>query len=252
MPEINTLRELVEYGKEKGGDKPFLFDDNNESISSSEFCEFNRQLGAFILSKGLNKTNIAIVGENTSNWYICFFSIMNSGNVVVPLDRNLTDKEKTELVDRCDCKAIFYSKKESRLIESFKEGVQLYSFEDIKQFREEGQKIIENGDDSYDRLVIDKNDLATIVFTSGTSGDMKGVMLTHFNLMSDTIACCKHIAGHDTQIFLPLHHTFPWASAMFPILVNGGTVHFSSNMRRIMKDLQTNKPQNLSAVPMMV
>ncbi|MBO7677779.1 MAG: AMP-binding protein, partial [Erysipelotrichaceae bacterium] len=121
-----------------------------------------------------------------------------------------------------------------------------------KQFREEGQKIIENGDDSYDRLVIDKNDLATIVFTSGTSGDMKGVMLTHLNLMSDTIACCKCVRSHDTQIFLPLHHTFPWASAMFPILVNGGTVHFSSNMRRIMKDLQTNKPQNLSAVPMMV
>ena len=251
-PDINTLRELVEYGKEKGGDKPFLFNNDDTYITSKEFAEFNRELGTFILNKGLSKTNIGIIGENTCEWYISFFSIMNSGNVVVPLDRNLSNAEKTDLVERCGCKAIFYSKKESKFIETLKEGIQLYSFDDLNQFREEGRKRIEEGDDSYDRLVIDKDDLATIVFTSGTSGDMKGVMLTHLNLMSDTIACCKCVRSHDTQIFLPLHHTFPWASAMFSIIVCGGTVHFSSNMRRIMKDMQTNKPENLSAVPMMV
>lgn len=252
MPEIETLRELVEYGKNQRGDQPFLFNNNNESISSREFADFNRELGTFIISKGLHKDNIGLIGENTSEWCVTFFSIINSGNTVVPLDRNLGKKEIIELIKRCNCKALFYSQKDKKIVEELKEDVQLYQINDIYELREEGKKIISQGNNSYDELVIDKDDLATIVFTSGTSGEMKGVMLSNLNLMSDAVGCCKHVCEHDTQIFLPLHHTFPWASAMFAIILCGGTAHFSSNMRRLLKDLQDNHPQNLSAVPMMV
>ncbi len=252
MPEIKTLRELVEYGKKKRGDEPFLFNSNNESISSKDFADFNRELGTFIINKGLNKANIGIIGENTGEWCIAFFSIINSGNTVVPLDRNLKKEEIIELIERCSCKAIFYSQKDKKIIEDLKKDIQCYPLSDIYKYREEGSKSIAEGDDSYDRLIIDKDDLATIVFTSGTSGVMKGVMLSHYNLMSDAVSCCKHVVEHDTQIFLPLHHTFPWAGAMFAVILCGGTAHFSSNMRRLLKDLQDNHPQNLSAVPMMV
>ena len=252
MPEIKTLRELVEYGKKKRGDEPFLFNSNNESISSKDFADFNRELGTFIINKGLNKANIGIIGENTGEWCIAFFSIINSGNTVVPLDRNLKKEEIIELIERCSCKAIFYSQKDKKIIEDLKKDIQCYPLSDIYKYREEGRKSIVEGDDSYDRLIIDKDDLATIVFTSGTSGAMKGVMLSHYNLMSDAVSCCKHVVEHDTQIFLPLHHTFPWAGAMFAVILCGGTAHFSSNMRRLLKDLQDNHPQNLSAVPMMV
>ena len=252
MPEIKTLRELVEYGKKKRGDEPFLFNSNNESISSKDFADFNRELGTFIINKGLNKANIGIIGENTGEWCIAFFSIINSGNTVVPLDRNLKKEEIIELIERCSCKAIFYSQKDKKIIEDLKKDIQCYPLSDIHKYREEGRKSITEGDDSYDRLIIDKDDLATIVFTSGTSGVMKGVMLSHYNLMSDAVSCCKHVVEHDTQIFLPLHHTFPWAGAMFAVILCGGTAHFSSNMRRLLKDLQDNHPQNLSAVPMMV
>ena len=252
MPEIKTLRELVEYGKKKRGDEPFLFNSNNESISSKDFADFNRELGTFIINKGLNKANIGIIGENTGEWCIAFFSIINSGNTVVPLDRNLKKEEIIELIERCSCKAIFYSQKDKKIIEDLKKDIQCYPLSDIYKYREEGRKSIAEGDDSYDRLIIDKDDLATIVFTSGTSGAMKGVMLSHYNLMSDAVSCCKHVVEHDTQIFLPLHHTFAWAGAMFAVILCGGTAHFSSNMRRLLKDLQDNHPQNLSAVPMMV
>ena len=252
IPEIETLRGLVEYGRKNRGDSPFLFFDNNESISSNEFSDYVSELGTFILSKGLNRSNIGIIGENTSEWCLSFFSVINSGNVAVPLDRNLGSKEIIELIRRCECKALFHSPKDKKLAEELKGELLCYSFTDLQQLREEGKKLLDEGDDSFDRLIIDKDDLATIVFTSGTSGVMKGVMLSHLNLMSDAVSCCKHVVEHDTQIFLPLHHTFPWASAMFAIFLCGGTVHFSANMRRFIKDLQTNRPQNLSAVPMMV
>jgi long-chain acyl-CoA synthetase len=252
VPEIETLRELVEYGKNKRGDQPFLFNSNNEFISSKEFSDFNRELGTFILNKGFHKDNIGLIGENTSEWCISFFSIINSGNTVVPLDRNLGIKEIIELIERCGCKALFYSQKDKRIVDELKGDIQCYPFNDVYKLREEGKKLIAEGNDLYDRTIVDKDDLATIVFTSGTSGAMKGVMLSHLNLMSDAVGCCKYVCEHDTQIFLPLHHTFPWASALFAVILCGGTAHFSSNMRRLLKDLQDNHPQNLSAVPMMV
>ena len=200
----------------------------------------------------MNKANIGIIGENTGEWCIAFFSIINSGNTVVPMDRNLKKEEIIELIERCSCKAIFYSPKDNKIVEDLKGDIQCFSLNDIYKYREEGRRSIAEGDNSYDNLAIDKDDLATIVFTSGTSGAMKGVMLSNYNLMSDTVSCCKHVVEHDTQIFLPLHHTFPWAGAMFAVILCGGTAHFSSNMRRLLKDLQDNHPQNLAAVPMMV
>ncbi len=252
MPEVETLRELVEYGKNKRGDLPFLFNDNNESISSREFAEYVREIGTYLINKGFNKVNIGLIGENSSEWCLSFFSIINSGNTVVPLDRNLGEKDIVGLIERCDCKALFYSQKDKKIVEALKGDIQLYPLNDVYKLREEGKKAIDEGNDSYDKLVIDRDDLATIVFTSGTSGAMKGVMLSNYNLMSDAVGCCKYICEHDTQIFLPLHHTFPWASALFAVILCGGTAHFSSNMRRLLKDVQDNHPQNLSAVPLMV
>ena len=123
MPDIKTLRELVEYGKESRGDKPFLFNNNDEPISSKEFSELIKQLGAFILDEGIDKVNVGLVGENTNEWFISYFSIINSGNVIVPLDRNLSNKEKIELIERCECKALFYSKKDKDLVEELKNGI---------------------------------------------------------------------------------------------------------------------------------
>ncbi|MBQ6344183.1 MAG: AMP-binding protein [Anaerolineaceae bacterium] len=253
IPEIEISRQLVEYGKQSNDDKPFLYTKTGGSITSAEFSDLVKECATYLLSEGLRKANIGLLGENSNEWCLAYFSIINSGNVVVPLDRNLNSEEIVGLLERCECKAVIYSEKDKDLIaKADREKVKFLSLNEIDAYCEKGRSLLKEGDRSYEETIIDKDDLAAIVFTSGTSGTMKGVMLSQKNLMSDAVACCRHVVEHDTQIFLPLHHTFPWAAAMFGIFLCGGTMRFSPNMKRLMKDLKNNHPQNISAVPLMV
>ena len=76
-------------------------------------------------------------------------------------------------------------------------------------------------------------------------------MLTHGNLASDVVAACRCVKGDNSQLLLPLHHTFSWASAMLAAFVYIKDLHISGNLRHILRDFRTNRPQNVSAVPMM-
>ena len=249
IPEVHTPRELIEYGRLVRKDKPFLYKADDTSISSNEFCKLVEQFGTVLLNDGMHKKNIGIIAENSTEWCISFFSVLTSGNVAVPLDRNLCKEDIHKLTDKCDCSAIIYSEKDKKKIDDLQ--IRKYPLKDIYDYCKAGQKLISEGNNIYKETVTEKDDLSAIVFTSGTSSEMKGVMLTNDNLMSDAVACCKHVVAHNTQIFLPLHHTFPWASALFGIFLCDGTVHFSPNLKRLIKDIQNNHPQNISTVPMM-
>jgi len=80
---------------------------------------------------------------------------------------------------------------------------------------------------------------------------MKGVMLSHGNITSDVVATCMCAQADHAQLLLPLHHTFSWASAMLAAFLYIKDLHISGNLRHIVKDFQTNHPQNVAAVPMM-
>ena len=107
------------------------------------------------------------------------------------------------------------------------------------QFKDVGENIV-------------KDTLASIVYTSGTSGKMKGVMLSHGNLASDTVGACRNAEGENAQLLLPLHHTFAWASQMLAAFIYIKDLHISGDLKHILRDFQRNCPQNVAAVPMMV
>lgn len=257
VPDLRTLRELVANGKEKGPDKTAFYTGNNNDVPLrfSEVSDLIEAMGTFLLDKGFSGDNIALLGENSTEWVLSYFAVTNSGNVAVPMDTGLTDDELAELAEHCECKALFCSDKFSgtaaKIIERCPEA-RLFRIEDAYDYAEEGRKLIEGGDDSFSRTEIGMDTLACIVYTSGTSGKKKGVMLTHGNLATDVVAACKCVIGYNSQLLLPLHHTFAWASAMLAAFVCIRDIHISGNLRHILKDFQNNSPQNVSAVPMMV
>ena len=252
-PELYTLSDLIEYSKNKGKDRTVFYTSNKQekSISFNEFYDMVRYLIAFLVSKGYRNDHIGILSENSINWCLSYFGICNSKNVIVPLDRNETKDEIDKLIRFADCKAIFYSDKCRDLIEDI-DGIELFELDRIDEYLDIGKNLIEQGNNDYENIIIDKDDTAAIVFTSGTTGGKKGVMLSHYNLVSDVVNICRILYASSTQILLPLHHTFAWASGLLAIFVHCVDAHISSDLKRIVKDLNNNKPQNISAVPMMV
>lgn len=249
----DNIRDLISNAKNRYKDKPLYCYGNNDSltISFNELEDIVKAGSTYLLENNYKNSNIAIIGENSVEWVLAYFMILCSGNVVVPLDRNGDNDELKTLVNKCDCSCLFYTKS---LENTIKDNIDIdaYCLSDIFDFVEQGKNYLNNGSKLYDEVLINKDSLASIVFTSGTSGGKKGVMLTHGNLVIDAYWCSCFVLGKSSQIFLPLHHTLIWAGGLLGSLFCGAEIHFSSNMRRIVKDLQNNKPTLISAVPMMV
>ena len=260
IAEVATLRDLIAYGETHGADNTIFYTgrQNDEPMSFIEAAEEIRAVGTYLQELGFQGSHIALLGENSTEWCLSYFAIANSGNVVVPLDKELSADDLSELIEHCGCEAIFYSEKYREQIAWFQDQggdfpeMRYFSLAQFPDYLEQGRKLLEAGSTLFDRAPVDPDTLACIVYTSGTSGKSKGVMLTHGNLASDVVATCKCVTARNTQIFLPMNHTFSWASAMFAAFLYSVDAHISGSMKRIVKDLNRNKPQNISAVPLMV
>lgn len=260
IADVHTLRDLIAYGRDHGRDLTIFYTgkENNEPMSFKTAYDDVVALGTFLLNRGFHGAHIALLGENSTEWCLSYFGVVNSANVAVPLDKELPQEDLADILRHCGCQAIFYSDKYKSQIEYFRaqEGdfpAMLYlPLAEFDSYLKEGQDLIDSGCTFYDDEPVTPDTLACIVYTSGTSGKSKGVMLTHGNLTSDVVATCQCVTARSTQIFLPMNHTFSWASAMFAAFLYTTDAHISGNMKRIVKDLNRNKPQNISAVPLMV
>lgn len=257
---IRDLKALVAYGVGRGPDcKYLIFRDENNEERTKTFAEARDDfagIGTFLLRQGLRNCNIAIIGENSYEWIAAYFAVVLGGNVLVPLDREMQADELAVQIITCGCRAIFYSQKCSDKIERLKAepGMTLEFFfclSDAMDMAAEGRKAIEDGDSEFADKEIKPDDLACIVFTSGTTGRSKGVMLTHGNLTANAVAICRSLNGKHTVGFLPLHHTFSWAS-MFAGFIFNEYGFLCTDYRRLVNDFQQYKPQNFAAVPLVV
>ncbi len=211
-------------------------------VTYKQFSEDIEGLGTYILSKGLKKEKIAIIGENSYEWLLAYFSILGSGNTAVPLDRDLPLDDLLYNIDNSEAKAIFFSKVYKDVADALKEsakGIDFYfSKADIYDMIAEGRKLIEAGDDSFKKAEVKPDDLAAIVYTSGTTGKSKGVMLTQRNIASNAISACRNIDGEGCGVLaLPLHHTFGMVANVLAPLIFGARIYMTTSIRNIQADM---------------
>ena len=115
---------------------------------------------------------------------------------------------------------------------------------------EEGKKLLSEGYTEYIDSIPSKDDLASIVYTSGTTGKSKGVMLSHGNIMSDMYAAACNVTIYgSTILLLPLHHAFGLTAGLFAVMSYGEMVYINKSLKKIIEDLKYSKPQNTFAVP---
>ncbi len=207
-----------------------------------EFGSEIEGLGTFILSKGLKKEKIAILGENSYEWLLAYFAILGSGNTAVPLDRDLPAEDLLYNVKNSGCKAVIYSPVYADVAEKFKEldsGIELYfSKADMSSFIEEGRKLVASGDSGFKNADVKPDDLAAIVYTSGTTGKSKGVMLTQRNIASNAVSACRNAQGEGCGVLaLPLHHTFGMVANVLVPFIFEACIYMTTSLRNIQSDM---------------
>lgn len=256
---VYTLKELISFCTEKHGERTaFQYQNrkNDIEISFVQFKEDVEALGTALFDKGYRNTHIAVFGENSYEWILVHFAVTCGKNVIVPIDKELDADDIAYLLRDSECKALFYSDTYADIAEELQKNgldIEFINMKDIPGMIKTGKELIANGKCGYIDQMINKDDLASIVYTSGTTGKPKGVMLTHGNIALNTVATCKNVLIEGpTVLLLPLHHMFGFVAGVTCVLFYGYTVFVNRSLKRIMDDFQIAKPQHLSLVPLVI
>lgn len=259
---IDDMRSLVEEAAQNFPEstaisyKENYWDKEVRKISFSQWRDDVRNLGTALISKGLREENIAIVGENSYGWCCSFFAVMAIGSVTVPVDKELPAEDIDGIISTTSCKAVIYGKTAEAKINELREKGGLKTVEtfipvtSLVSLQEEGAKLYEAGDNSYYDYKIDVNKLASIVFTSGTTGKGKGVMLSQANIGLDmTLGMYNFDITRKTLHVLPPHHTFGSTVNYVGHLSQGCEVYISSGIKHVSDEIKEQQPTHLILVP---
>lgn len=226
---------------------------------------FVRSIGTEFISMGLTGEKVALIGEAAPEWAFSYFALMSVGAIVVPIDKELPVDDMASIMNTAECSAVVFSTVTEAKINEAREKVAT-----LKNFVQWGEKIAEYavsvesvktagaekyaaGDNSYYEREIDIDALATIVFTSGTTGKGKGVMLTTKNICSDMEQGMYNFnITPRTMCVLPPHHTFGSTVNFVGHFAQGCEIYISSGLKYIMEELKSFKPTHLVLVPLFV
>ena len=235
-----------------------------DSITFRECRDTVRALATELHSMDLVGKRIAIVGPASVEWFLSYTAIMCVGAVTVPIDKELPAADMASIIATAGCEYVFFGADcEEKLrevavlapvlthfISMIGEAEGATTFEAL---RDAGQAKVDAGDNSYLEYPIDKKALASIVFTSGTTGKGKGVMLSLENICSDMQQGMYNFQITERTLFaLPPHHTFGSTVNFIGHFAQGCEVYISSGLRYIMDELKTFKPTHLILVPLFV
>ena len=224
-----------------------------------------RNMGTELISMGCRDKNIALIGESSYEWICSYFSLMSIGAVVIPIDKDLPSEEIAGVLCTAECEFMFYSIAIEAKIEGLKEKAPcLKTYICMNEAKMEyalklsnivakGSERFANGDSSYYDYKIDRDRLATIVFTSGTTGKGKGVMLSQKNIVSDMTQGMYNFAiSPKTMNVLPPHHTFGSTVNFVGHFAQGSTIYISSGLKYISSEMKEQQPTHLVLVPLFV
>lgn len=238
----------------------FRYRENNElrHISFQQFAADAAALGKYFIGKGLNKAKISIIGENSYSWMLTYFAALSSGNIIVPIDNQLPDGDIFNLLDNSDASVLVFSDDYSDILPHIQEKSE--KINEYINMKTDMPKLINNKgqlsfDDPYFKdIKINKHDVAAIVYTSGTTGTQKGVMLSHRNILSDAISGCRFmdISYEETLVMLPFHHTLSSTPGVVAQLMGGTAVSICASAKNISRDFADFKPKYTIMVPLIV
>ncbi len=255
---IHDLREMLESSVEKFGNKPLFLQKQDGEFKAHTYREYYNDvnaLGAAFIRRGLLGKRIIVIGENCYAWCVAYMSVALGLGVVVPVDKEIPAEELTNIAKLSSASAIIFSEKYREKATSAGKRLQKYSFDEILGICEREDSCSEDDYETYKNLSIDIDALCSLIFTSGTTGVSKGVMLSQRNICTnlENLARLVKVTAEDTALsVLPLHHVYECTTGfLFPIS-RGASVGFSEGVRYIMKNMKEVRPTKILCVPLLI
>ena len=205
-----------------------------------------------------------LISENRPEWFISDLSIMLSGGITVPAYTTYAERDYEYIINDCSPKLIFVSNQEQfnkveNIINKNKFIEKIFSFEELNLDHDKYINLnklilsLDNDDESFPKLELDRKDPACIIYTSGTQGNPKGVILSHGGILNNcegALDILKPLLTEQTRFltWLPLSHSYEHTVQFVQISV-GAKIFYAESIEKLIKNMNDCKPQIMTAVP---
>ena len=260
---LETIRDIINNSSNKYKDKIAIREKKNKKRVSYTYGQLRDDvyaLGTKLIDMGLKDKHIAIVGENSYNWIVSYLAIITGVGVAVPLDKELDSEQISKLLEKGDASAVLFSKGFLSSIDEIIENSKLEfaaclndtdKYTDVQTLINEGRQLINEGSTVYEDSIVNVNELNVIMFTSGTTGFNKGVMISQNNLLVNIEQSCKAFGiYHKTVAVLPFHHIYENVCGMIAPITVGMTLFINDSLKYLSKDLKLAQPELEIMVPL--
>lgn len=272
---ITDLRHLVVSSAALYGDKPrYIYKDKKsrteKTFTYNDFLNEMNRFGTAMSQLGLMGKTVAVIGETHPAYVVAYYAVANGNGMIVPLDKEINDEELVNFLIRSHAEAIVYTECMNDRVASIADRVQ-----DIRYFipidpkgedegrvvswqtlQAMGEKALAEGDTSYLDVEIDLEKPCALLFTSGTTGTSKGILLSQNNLAAATNSSCLSMYHVDSSTkllsVLPINHTYEMTCGHLAALNKGATTYINDSIKYVVKNLASFKPTTMLFVPLFV
>lgn len=262
--EVKTIQELLDWsGYTYASNDAYRFFEGN-TICTKTYKELLQDVqfaGRYLKENFASASHIAVIGPTSYQWIVAWLSIVTTGLVAVPLDRLLQSDEILKLLRQADVSTLIFDNEQHLVAEAVHDACpEITCICMTEPFYGQdsfvAQLLIQRklGEPLWSESV-DSDTIAEIVFTSGTTGNYKGCVLTHKNLAWNAMNGSTYAAltpKDKTMSILPIHHTLEVTAGMLTPFCSGVTVCINDSLRHIQRNLNIFHPECMIAVPMVV
>ena len=276
--EIKDLRDMVQTSAAFFGDKDlYVYKEDKQEVhfSYNQLRDEVERFGTALNVLGIDEGRVAVIGETSAKVTVTYLGTVNAGGVIVPLDRELTEDQIPEFIERAECDMVVYSasfngiitkmaakmphvkyyipmKGEDEVDHSLPSAPVVMQFDEVLKL---GEQALNEHNNSYYLHKIDLDKMCAIIFTSGTTGTSKGVMLSMRNLVAAADSSCKGVP-YDSKTrlvsVLPQHHTYEMTCSHLAVINLGASEFINESLKYTMRNFQNYKPTALVLVPLFV
>ena len=255
-----TLPEMLEITVERFPDRNCLtvFEPDRITLTYRETLAAIKKLAGWFIAHGIKKgTHIAVSGKNSPEWALVYLSVLYAGGIIIPIDYGLHDHEIESLLKTA--KPRFFFVDEEKYEHFLKESKSQAFIGDVYSLNSKSpERYVYNleAEPLATYFPLQETDTAAILFTSGTMGNPKGVMLSHRNIVSDCYIAQSNLSISETDIFyalLPIHHSYTMVAVFIEALSVGAEIVFGKSLvvSRMLRELKEGKITMLLGVPLL-